>query len=83
MLPRWYERREALIGHVRAGFEFDVYDGADVTCMSIAIFCFRLSMAIRAVRLTFKRSGSFPSKGVLQADPSKLISGRWELRLVV
>ena len=60
MLPWWYERREALTRHVRAGFESDVYDEAGVTCMSIAIFCFRLSVAIRAIRLTFKRSGSFP-----------------------
>ena len=31
MLPRWYERREALTGHVRVRFGSDVYDGADVT----------------------------------------------------
>ena len=53
------------VRYVRAGFESDAYDGAGVTCMSIAIFCFRLSVAIRAVRLTFKRSVNFPSKGAL------------------
>ena len=37
---------------VRAGFESDVRDGAGVTCTSIAIFCFRLSMVIRAIQLT-------------------------------
>ena len=40
MLPWWYERREALTGYVRAGFESDVCDGAGVTCTSIAIFLF-------------------------------------------
>ena len=49
MLPCWYERWGALIEYVRAGFESDVYDGAGVTYMSIAIFRFRLSVAIRAV----------------------------------
>ena len=44
MLPWWYERREALTGHVRAGFGSDVCDGAGVTCTSIAIFfCLSLS----------------------------------------
>ena len=52
MLPWWYERREDLTGHVHVGFEFDVHDGAGVTCKSIAIFRFRLSVAIRAIRLT-------------------------------
>ena len=52
MLSQWYERREALTGHVHAGFESDICDGAGVTCTSIAIFCLHLSMAIRAVRLT-------------------------------
>ena len=70
MLPWRYEQREALTRHVRAGFESDIYDGAGVTCTSIAIFCFRLSVAIRAVRLTFKRPDSFSLKEILQADPS-------------
>ena len=34
------------VGYVHAGFESDAYDGAGVTCMSIVIFCFHLSVAI-------------------------------------
>ena len=46
MLPQWYERREALTGHVHAGFESDICDGAGVTYTGIVIFRLRLSMAI-------------------------------------
>ena len=46
MLPWWHVRREALIGHVRAGFESDVPDRVGATYMSITIFRFCLSVAI-------------------------------------
>jgi len=52
MLPWWYERRGALTRHVRAGFKFDICDGAGMTCMSITIFRFCLSLVIRAIQLT-------------------------------
>ena len=60
MLPRWYEQREALTGHVRAGFESNVCDGADVTYTSIVIFRLCLLMAIQAVRLTLSNLTASP-----------------------
>ena len=52
MLPRWYERQEALTRHVHADFESSICDGAGMTYTSVVIFHLRLLMAIRAVRLT-------------------------------
>ena len=51
MLPRWCERREAPIRCVRAVSSPLFTTGSVVTCMSIVIFRFCLSVAIQAVGL--------------------------------
>ena len=45
------EQQEALTKYVSAGFRSDVCDEVGVTCISIGIFHYYLSVVIRAVRL--------------------------------